>query len=102
GTSKPSAAAVSAAAPPAQRGIVVCPGAALNAVASRLTFQGSLAAGAAASFVLGCARDCLYLATLDGPSGQPLVARRGAMRGGAAPLTVGLPKTALDPSATYR
>lgn len=43
------------------------------------------------SVQFGCDVDCLYLVTLDGPNGRPVVARRGALRGGAAPATIALP-----------
>jgi hypothetical protein len=52
------------------------------------------------SFQLGCVRDCLYVATLVGADGRPVVARRGALTGGAAPVTVTLPKTSLG-QASY-
>lgn len=94
GAAKPSAAAVGAAAVPAQRGTVVCPGLAGSASASALVFPTSLSSSGAA-FQLACPRDCLYLATLDGPDGRPVSARRGALTGGAAPATVTLPKVKL-------
>ena len=94
GNAKPSAAAVAAAAGPAQRGTVVCPGLTGAATASTLTFPSSLAEGAVA-VQLACPRDCLYLATLDGPDGRPVAARRGALTGGAAPVNVTLPKVKL-------
>jgi hypothetical protein len=95
GAAKASAAAVSAAAAPAQRGTTVCPGLATVAGASALTFPPSLSQSAAASFRLACTRDCLYLATLDGPDGKPVAARRGALTGGSAAATVTLPKVKL-------
>ncbi|HST17747.1 MAG TPA: D-glucuronyl C5-epimerase family protein [Gaiellaceae bacterium] len=99
GTAKTSAAAVGAAAAPAQRGTTVCPGLATAAGASALTFPPSLSPSAAASFKLACTRDCLYLATLDGPDGKPVAAKRGAFAGGAAPATVTLPKVKLGAGA---
>ena len=95
GNAKPSAAAVAAAAAPAQRGAVVCPGLATATGASFTAFPTSVSAAAATSFQLGCTRDCLYLATLDGPDGKPAAAVRGALAGGAAPATVTLPKAKL-------
>ena len=50
--------------------------------------------------MLGCSRDCLYLATLVRADGTPVVANRGALRGGAASATVMLPRTTLKPG-TY-
>jgi hypothetical protein len=95
GTAKPSAAAVAAAAAPAQRGTVVCPGLPTGAGASSSTFPTSVSSGVPVSFQLGCTRDCLYLATLDGVDGKPVAAARGALVGGAAPATVTLPKAKL-------
>lgn len=102
GNAKPAAAAVTAATGPAQRGIVICPGLAASAGASTLTFPDRISSSAGTSVVLGCTRDCLYLVTLDAADGHPVVARRGALRGGAAPITVGLPKAALTSGAAYR
>ncbi len=99
GAAKTSAAAVSAAAAPAQRGTTICPGLATSAGASTMTFPPSLPPSAAASFQLACTRDCLYLATLDGPDGKPVAARRGALAGGAAPATLTLPKVKLGAGA---
>lgn len=100
GAAKPAAAVAAKAIGPAQRGIVVCPGRAVPAVASTLTFPDALDSTSAASVVLGCTRDCLYLVTLDAADGQPVVARRGALRGGMPPVTVTLPQTKLRPG-TY-
>ncbi|HEY3961087.1 MAG TPA: hypothetical protein VGL84_01025, partial [Gaiellaceae bacterium] len=103
GTAKQSAAIVAAAAGRAQRGIIVCPGLAVPAGASVVTFPDTLDASAAASATFGCLRDCLYLVSLDNAAGKPVVARRGSMKGGAAPLIVGLPKTKAPLAAgTYR
>ncbi len=101
GAPKASVAAVRAAIASAQRGIVVCPGLATQAAASTLQFPTALSSASPASLVLGCARDCLYLATLVGPDGRPVVARRGALRGGMPPATVTLPRAKLKPGA-YR
>ena len=100
GTPKPAAAAVSAAAAAAQRGTIVCPGLATPAAASTVTYPSAVTSGTPVSFQLGCVRDCLYVATLVGTDGKPVVARRGALTGGAAPATVTLPKTSLG-QATY-
>ncbi|HEY3961442.1 MAG TPA: hypothetical protein VGL84_02870, partial [Gaiellaceae bacterium] len=103
GTAKQSASAVASAAGRAQRGIVVCPGLAVPAGASIITFPDTLDASAATSVTFGCLRDCLYLVSLDNAAGKPVVARRGSMTGGAAPLIVGLPKTKTPlPPGTYR
>ena len=85
----------------AQRGLVVCPGLATPAEATTLTYPTQLVSGTATELQVGCARDCLYLVTLDDPAGQPVVATRGALRGGAAPVTVTLSKAKLGPVA-YR
>ena len=50
---------------------------------------------------LGCARDCLYLVTLDDAQNRPVVASRGALRGGFPPAHVTLPQAKLKPGA-YR
>jgi hypothetical protein len=99
GAAKPAAATVAKAIGPAQRGIVVCPGLAVPAAASTLTFPDALDPSSAASVVLGCTRDCLYLVTLDAADGRPVVARRGALRGGMPPVTVALPQTKLKPGS---
>ena len=84
----------------AQRGTVVCPGLAAGVDATTLTFPETLAPPAAAQVVLGCSRDCLYLVTLVRADGTPVVAKRGALRGGAAAATVTLPRTTLK-AGTY-
>jgi hypothetical protein len=84
----------------AQRGTIVCPGLAAGVDATTLTFPETLAPPAAAEVVLGCSRDCLYLVTLVRVDGTPVVAKRGALRGGATPVTVALPRTTLKPG-TY-
>jgi hypothetical protein len=91
--------AVAAAAASAQRGAVVCPGVAAEAQATTLTYPS--AATSPVSVQLGCDVDCLYLVTLDAPNGRPVVARRGALRGGAAAATVTLPKAKLG-AGPYR
>jgi hypothetical protein len=101
GTAKAGLATLTAAVATAQQGNQLCPGVALPAVASTLTYPTALAATAATSLQLGCVRDCLYLATVDRADGKPVVATRGALSGGAAPTTVVLPKTTLPPG-TYR
>jgi len=93
--------AVKAAATPAQRGLVVCPGLAVPATATALALPQQLDPAAATTATFGCARDCLYLLTLDGPDGKPVVARRGSLRGGMSPSTFALPQAKLKPG-TYR
>jgi len=103
GGAKASASLVAAAAGPAQRGTVVCPGLASPAAASTLEFPAELDATQPAAVVLACARDCLYLITLEDARGRPVAARRGALRGARpGPLTLELPKTKLDDGALYR
>ena len=58
-------------------------------------------ATAPVSVQFGCSVDCLYLVTLDGPDRRPVVARRGALRGGAAPATIALPAAKLG-AGPYR
>jgi len=84
----------------AQRGTVVCPGLAAGVDATTLTLPETLAPPASAQVVLGCSRDCLYLVTLVRADGTPVVAKRGALRGGAAAATVTLPRTTLK-AGTY-
>ena len=100
-TPKSSAAAVGAAAVAAQRGSLVCPGVQAVASPSSLVFPTTVANGAPTSLQLGCARDCLYLVTLERADGIPVVARRGALTGGAAPKAIALPKAQLSPG-TYQ
>jgi len=95
GNAKPSATAVTAAALPAQRGTVVCPGLGATASASTFTYPPSVSSSSATVFQLACTRDCLYVATLDGADGKPVAAARGALAGGAAPANVTLPKVKL-------
>jgi hypothetical protein len=89
---------VAAAAGPAQRGTVVCPGLASKATASTLDFPKELDASAPAAVNLACARDCLYLLTLDDARGRPVASRRGSLRGAGRALTLELPKTRLGRS----
>ena len=99
GAAKPAAALVKAAADPAQRGTLVCPGLAVDAAATSITYPTTLDPSSAASVTFGCARDCLYLVSLVDGSGKPVVARRGSMKGGASPMVVGLPKATLGPGS---
>ena len=85
--------AVAAAAASAQRGALVCPGVAAQVEATGLIYPTVAAAPVSVQF--GCSVDCLYLVTLEGPGGRPVVARRGALRGGAAPATIALPAAKL-------
>ena len=80
------------------RGTVVCPGLAAAPTLSTVEFPGSVTSGVPATLRLACVRDCLYVATLVGADGRPVVARRGSLEGGAAPATVTLPKTELGQS----
>jgi hypothetical protein len=100
GNAKPAAAAVKTAIRIVARGGVVCPGLAAR-VTPTLTFPAQLSRTAAASVLLGCSRDCLYLVTLDRANGRPVVAQRGALNGGDPAKTITLPKRTLRPG-TYR
>ena len=100
-TPKASAAVVGAAAVAAQRGSLVCPGVQAAAGASALVFPAAVANGATTPVQLGCARDCLYLITLERADGIPVVARRGALTGGGAAKLIALPKAQLAAGA-YR
>ena len=91
--------AVAAAAASAQRGALVCPGIATQVEATGLAYPTVAAAPVSVQF--GCNVDCLYLVTLDAPDGRPLVARRGALRGGAAPAAIALPAAKLG-AGPYR
>jgi hypothetical protein len=83
------------------RGNTVCPGVTTAPTLSTIAFPTVVTSGAPAALQLACVRDCLYVATLVGADGRPVVARRGALKGGAAPATVALPKTQLgQPSYT--
>ena len=93
---------VAAAAAPAQRGTVLCPGLTSRAAASAIEFPTELDASHPAAVVLACARDCLYLITLNDARGRPVAARRGALRGARrGALTLELPKAKLR-RARYR
>ncbi len=85
----------------AQHGEALCPGVAMPAAASTLTFPTSLSTGSAASVQLGCVRACLYLVALERSDGTPVAAKRGALSGGTTPTTIVLPKVALK-SGSYR
>jgi D-glucuronyl C5-epimerase C-terminus len=100
GQPKPSAVAVKEAVAAVARGAVVCPGLAAPVTPTTLTFPTELTSATAASVTLGCSRDCLYLVTLDRAGGRPVVARRGALAGGAA-AQIALPKHRL-PGGGYR
>jgi D-glucuronyl C5-epimerase C-terminus len=91
--------AVAAAAASAQRGAVVCPGVAAQVEPTGLAYPTVAAAPLSVQF--GCSVDCLYLVTLDAPDGRPVVARRGALPGGAAPATIALPAAKLG-AGPYR
>ncbi|HEV2591153.1 MAG TPA: hypothetical protein VGU02_04600, partial [Gaiellaceae bacterium] len=80
-----------------QRGATICPGVAVPAVASTLEFP----TAPSQPLLLGCAHDCLYLVTLDDANGKPVVATRGSLRGGFAPVAVTVPQAKLKPG-TYR
>ncbi|HET8751563.1 MAG TPA: D-glucuronyl C5-epimerase family protein [Gaiellaceae bacterium] len=101
GDAKPSAAAVKGALRAVARGAVVCPGVAARVTPTTLTFPAQLSSSSAASVVLGCSRDCLYLLTLDRANGQPVLARRGTLNGGDPATTITLPKRTLSPGG-YR
>ena len=91
------ASAIAQAAVDAQRGNTVCPGLALQATATTLTFPDT----ARGAVQLACERDCLYLVTLDDASGRPMVATRGALTGGASATAISLPAAKL-PAGSYR
>ena len=101
GHAKPSAAAVKSAVRSVARGAAVCPGLVTRVTPTALTFPAQLSRSSAASLVLGCDRDCLYLVTLDGTNGRPVVARRGTLNGGDPAKTITLPKRTLRPGG-YR
>jgi hypothetical protein len=87
----PSATAAAIAA--SQHGTTVCPGLATQVSASTLEYPTSVSSPA--RLTLACDRDCLYLVTLDDSAGRPVAARRGALRGGATPAQLTLPKAKL-------
>ena len=92
---------IASAAASAQRGLVVCPGVQMPVQTTALTYPDQLVSGMATQVQLGCGRDCLYLVTLDDATGRPVVAARGALRGGTASSTVTLPSAKLAPGS-YR
>ena len=55
------------------------PGYQAPAAPSSVVFPSAVANGTTTSVQLGCARDCLYLVTLERADGIPVVARRGAL-----------------------
>ena len=70
----------------AERGAFVCPGLSAEALPFEIQYPSALTQPIAVS--LNCNRDCLYLVTLDGADGRPVVANRGQLNGGpASPLT---------------
>jgi hypothetical protein len=96
GTAKASAPTAAKTFQAAARGeLSVCPGLGVSAAARKLVFPPALTRSSPPSVELGCERDCLFLVTLDRADGKPVLARRGALRGGAAPKTVRLPKLPL-------
>jgi hypothetical protein len=86
-------AAAAAAISAAQRGATVCPGLATQVTPSTLVYPTALANPVGVQ--LACDRDCLYLVTLDGPNGLPVVARRGALRASTTPARITLPNAKL-------
>jgi hypothetical protein len=105
-TPKASLAALTPTLVQAQRGILaVCPGLAVPGAVSSVVFptQTTFPAGTKSwSVQLACPRDSLYLVTLERTRDNiPVIARRGAVRGGAAATTVTLPPLAV-PAGTYR
>lgn len=101
GDPKPAVAAVKQAIRTVARGAAVCPGRVTSVTPTTLTFPAQLSGSAAASVVLGCDRDCLYLVTLDGADGKPVVAVRGTLNGGDPARTITLPNRTLKAGA-YR
>jgi hypothetical protein len=81
------------------RGTNVCPGLAATATPTTTEYPAGVTSGTPVTMQLGCARDCLYVATLVGDDGRAVVATRGSLTGGAAPTTVALPKTQLGQSS---
>ncbi len=96
GNPKPAAADVKQAIRAVARGAVVCPGQATRVTPTTLTFPDRLSLSSAATIVLGCDRDCLYLVALDRADGQPVVARRGSLDGGDPARTITLPERSLS------
>jgi hypothetical protein len=85
----------------AERGAFVCPGASAEAQPFDVQYPTALTQPIAVS--LNCNRDCLYLVTLDGADGRPVVAKRGQLNGGpsSALTRVVLPRAKLS-SGSYR
>jgi hypothetical protein len=83
----------------AERGAFVCPGLTAEAAPFAVQFPTALTQPIAVS--LNCNRDCLYLITLDGADGRPVVARRGQITGGPSSelTTITLPKAKLTAGA---
>jgi hypothetical protein len=82
------------------RGTTVCPGISTLPTLSTVEFPAAVTSGTPVTFRLASVRDCLYVATLVGADGRPVVARRGSLKGGAAAATIALPKTQLG-QASY-
>jgi hypothetical protein len=83
------------------RGTVVCPGLETAPTLTTAELPTTVTSGVPATARLACARDCLYVATLVGGDGRPVIASRGSLKGGAAPTRVVLPKSQLgQPSYT--
>jgi hypothetical protein len=82
------------------RGTNVCPGLAATVAPTTVAFPENVTSGTPVTVQLGCAQDCLYVATLVGSDGRAVVAVRGSLNGGASPATVALPKTQLG-QASY-
>jgi hypothetical protein len=101
GHAKPAVAAVKGAVRAVARGAVVCPGLATPVTPTTLSFQDETSSTSGAAVALGCDRDCLYLVSLDRANGQPVVARRGVLAGGAPAATITFPVRAL-PHGGYR
>jgi D-glucuronyl C5-epimerase C-terminus len=82
----------------ARRGAFVCPGVSVDAQPTVLVFPTAVTSAVATAVSLACNRDCLYLVTLEGPDGAPIVAKRGALDGGVA-ARIALPKAKLVPGS---
>ncbi len=92
--------AITAAVAATAHGTVICPGVATTPAISTSEFPSSVTSGTPVALRLGCVRDCLYVAVLVAKDGRAVVAKRGALNGGAAPSLVVLPKTQLG-QASY-
>jgi hypothetical protein len=93
-------AAVTSAVAAAAHGTVICPGLATVPTIGTSEFPTTVTSGTPVALRLACVRDCLYVAVLVGSDGRPVVAKRGALKGGDAPSLVVLPKTQLG-QASY-